>query len=93
MKNFMDLVYERGISVSELADWCMISRQLVYKYICGDVDPNKISYINIVHLASYIGVSENEVYNSICESYKSKRIWCDTLKKWVLPEEIIEKVR
>lgn len=83
MVNFGTLIYSRGISVADLADWCMISRQLIYKYIRGDVDPNKISYINIVHLSSYIGVSEDVVYNSICESYESIRYFDDKTQKWI----------
>ena len=94
MKSFRDLVESSvacGMSIIAFADWCQLSRQQIYKYMNGDVNPLNVSYINITNMATYLDASPDEVYNCICESYESKRIWCDTLGKWMLPEELIKK--
>lgn len=96
MKSFRDLVESSvacGMSLSAFAEWCGLSRQSIYKYMNGNVNPLNVSYVNITNMATYLDVSPDEVYNSICESFESKRIYCETLGKWMLPEEIIKKVR
>ena len=77
MKTFADLVESSvacGMNLSSFAEWCHISRQQIYKYMRGDVDATKISYLNITNMAQYLDVSPDEVYNCICESFESKRI-------------------
>lgn len=90
---FGELLSVNNVSVLELSDWTMISRQMIYRYINGQVNPEKISYINVTQIATYLDEKPIVVYNSLVQSYEGIRIWCETLKKWLLPEEITEKVR
>ena len=91
--NFRRLVEVNGVCVSDMAEWCQLSRQVIYKYMNGDVNPLNVSYVNVTNMATFLDETPTVVYNSLCESFESKRIYCETLGKWMLPEEIVDKVR
>lgn len=88
--DFGRLIEVNNVSVSDLAEWCNCSRAYVYNLINGRHNPIAVSYVHVTNFATFLDEEPVVVYNAIVESYESKRIWCETLGKWMLPEEIIE---
>lgn len=85
MKSFRDLVESSvacGMSLSAFAEWCGFSRQTIYKYMNGQVNPLNVSYVNITNMATYLDVNPDEVYNCICESFESVHVFNDETGKW-----------
>lgn len=73
MKNFSALVRESGMSTVAIAQKAMITRQQLYNYQVGKVDPCHVSYQNCHSLGTVFHVPAHEVFCAIENSFHDRQ--------------------
>lgn len=72
-KNFSTLVRESGMSTVAIAQKAMITRQQLYNYQVGKVDPCRVSYQNCHSLGYALRVPAHEVFLALENSYYDRQ--------------------
>lgn len=80
--SFGELLDANHVIISDLADCCCISRQMIYRYIKGQVRPERLTYSNVTDIAQYLDETDLVVYNSLCESFERVHVYNEESGKW-----------
>lgn len=72
-KSFSTLVRESGMSTVAIANKAMISRQQLFNYQVGKVNPCRVSYQHCHSLGYALSVPAHEVFCAIENSYYDRQ--------------------
>lgn len=81
--SFGELLQKNHVSVDELAKWCCVSRQMIYRYINGVVKPKRLRYCLVKDIAQYLDEDDVVVYNALVESFERIHEWDDEKGEWI----------
>lgn len=80
--SFGDLLEVQCETVSSFANAVGVSRQCVYNYINGRVNPDRIPYNVVTDWCQYLRVTDIQLYNAMVESFESIHVFNDETGKW-----------
>lgn len=81
--SFGELLQKNHVSIEELAKWCCVSRQMIYRYINGVVQPERLRYCLVMDIAQYLDENDVVVYNSLVESFERIHEYDEEKGEWI----------